>query len=179
MRDGRLATGLLLAVLVTGCGATTPAPAASGTPDPCPPTCPGTAAPVPTPTGTPPAEGSAAWDALVIASQPGELARGGNDTDASQTGQTFIVTVPAGGRLATHAVCQGRTAVTVTTDPPSDAETQLACTEAAPAEVVVVEPVGQPVARTLTVRVAAPAPARWYVVVSAAGPRPVPDAPPT
>ena len=161
---------LVVLALLSGCAtpAADPAP-----PDPCPPTCPGSAAPVPAPTGTDPAEGSAAYDALVVGPEPGELARGGNDEDVSATGRTFQVTVPAGARLRSRTVCQGRTTVTVTTQPSSGAESELACTEGAPAEVIVEEPSVQATATAYAVRVDAPAPSRWYAVLSAvAGPAP-------
>lgn len=158
-----VAAGLALALL-GACGGT-----GSGTPPlaACPPTCPGTAAPAPPPTDSLPADGSAAWDALVVAPQPGELARGGNDTDAGRTGESFSVVVPAGLRLRSRTVCQGRTSVTVTTDPPSGAESQLACHEAAPDEVIVQEQTVRSTATSYVVTVAAPAPVRWYAVLAA------------
>ncbi len=165
MRRGTARWAPVLALLLlAGCGRGQDAATA---PDPCPPTCPGTPTPVPSPTGTDPAEGSAAYDALVVEPEAGELARGGNDEDAELTGRTFAVVVPAGSRLRTRAVCQGRTRVTVATEPPSDAESELACTEGTPAEIIVEEPAAHPAAATYTVTVTAPAPARWYVVVSA------------
>ena len=119
------------------------------------------------PTGDAPVEGSAAYDAVVVEPQPGELARGGNDEDAALTGRTFEVVVPAGSRLRTRTVCLGRTEVVLTTEPPSAAESDLVCAEDEPREIVVEDPAVQPAATSFTVAVRAAAPARWYAVVSA------------
>ena len=137
-------------------------------PDPCPPVCPGAATPPPEPAGPAPEEGSAAYDALVVEPGPGELARLGNDRDAELTGGRLDVVVPAGSRLVTRLVCAGRTAVTVTTSPPSDAEAELACGSAEPTELIVEQSQPVPGDTAYRVRVEAPAPARWYVVLSAA-----------
>lgn len=155
--------------LLPGCGGS---PTAAPPPvEPCPPTCPGSRSPLPPPTGSDPVEGNAAYDALVIEPEPGELARGGNDEDAELTGRAFSVVVPAGSRLRTRVVCQGRTTVSVTTAPESDAESELDCTETEPREVIVAEQQVHSAGTAYLVTVAAPAPVRWYVVLSAvAGP---------
>ena len=74
--------------------------------------------------------------------------------------------MPAGSRLRTRAVCQGRAAVTVTTAPVSDAESELPCTEAQPTEVVVEERQVHDADTAYAVTVTAPGPSRWYAVVS-------------
>ena len=158
-----LGAALLLVALV-GCRSADPVVAA---PDPCPPTCPGSAAPVPSPTSSDPPEGSAAYDALVVAPGPSELARGGNDVDAALTQRTFDVTVPVGSRLRSRTVCQGRTSVTVRIDPASQAESELPCTEDAPHELIVEEQEQRPTDTVYRVVVTAPSPARWYAVLSA------------
>lgn len=170
-RARRLALVSALVVLA-GCGGQD---AVAPPPDPCPPTCPGSPSPVPAPTGTDPAEGSAAYDALVVEPEPGELARGGNDEDAALTVRDFDILVTAGARLRTRTVCQGRTAVTVTTDPPSGAESELPCTEDALAELIVEEPAAHPVDVAYHVVVTAPEPSRWYVVLSAVEGSPAPS----
>ncbi len=172
----RLGAALLMAVLI-GCGSSNDR-AAAPPPDPCPPTCPGSLAPLPSPTGSDPPEGSAAYDALVVAPEPGELARGGNDADASLTMRTFDVTVPAGSRLRTRTVCQGRTSVTVRIDPASQAESELPCTEDAPHELIVEEQEQRVTNTAYRVVVTAPSPARWYAVLSAVPGPPLPTGSP-
>lgn len=72
--------------------------------------------------------------------------------------------------LRSRTVCQGRTSVTVTTAPASGAQSELACTEQSPDEVVVQDPSPRPADTAYRVTVTAPAPVRWYAVVSAAAP---------
>jgi hypothetical protein len=120
---------------------------------------------IPSQSGAPP---SRAADIPPVTTPPleGELARGGNDTDASLTTRTFTVTLPAGQRLRTTLACQGAPTVVLKTTPKSRAEQEFACGYQAPAELTVEDsvPVSRPT--TFSVTVTADGPARWYVVIS-------------
>ena len=81
--------------------------------------------------------------------------------------RVFRVTVPAGSRLRTRAVCEGRTDLSVQAEPFAYAAFSLPCEEGRPREVTVEAPEPAPAATGYTVTVTAPAPSRWYAVVSA------------
>ena len=115
------------------------------------------------PPGTDPAEGSAFWDALRIEPLPGQLAAAGNDVAVARTSARLTAVVRPGHRLGVQAVCEGRTAVTVTTEPPSAVAVELPCGfEGAPREIGVEDPTGVAAATTYRITVSAPAPSRWY-----------------
>lgn len=121
-------------------------------------------APTPDPT-----QGSAAYPALEIGDVPGELVGSANDEDADRTDATLVATVPAGKALGVRAVCRGTTTMTITTTPDTAAATTFACGIDLP-EQRIAEAVG-PVAATTSyaITVSVPAPARWALVVYAAG----------
>ena len=180
MRRTAPAAVLLLAAALSACGGADRARVEADLPrgDPCldrpadaamPEECLGGD---PAPAASPPAEGSAAYAALVIEPVPGQLAAAGNDADVARTGGQLVVTVPAGGRLGVQAVCEGAARLTVTVEPAGDAfpggvATDFPCGDGAPRESTVEEPApgAAPAARTVTVT--APAPSRWYVAVYA------------
>ena len=119
----------------------------------------------------PPEEGSAAYDALVIAPGPGELGRGGNDADAALTTLALRVVLPAGTRLRSQAVCEGTAVIELRTVPESGAASALDCgVGGVPAELVVEDPVPAATDTAYEVVVSAPAPSRWYAVLSAVPP---------
>lgn len=136
----------------------------------CEPQAVPTAAPPGAP--APPAdEGSAAYDALVVAAGPGDLARGGNDADAALTTLSLPVVLPRGTRLRSRVVCEGTTVLVLRTVPESGAASALDCgAGGVPAELVVEDQVPAATDTAYEVVVTAPAPSRWYAVVSAVPP---------
>lgn len=175
----RASAGLALLFLTACTGGSAPAvePSAAA-PDPCsevgatsvPASCiPGESGDfgaIPAQSGSPPTS-STSIPPVTAPPVPGELARGGNDKDPAQTTQTFAVTLPPGQRLRTTLACQGATTVRLVTSPQSGAEQEFACGYELPAELTVEDSVPTKAATRYTVTVTAPAPARWYVVVSA------------
>ena len=123
------------------------------------------------PAPLPPDEGSAAYDALVVAPAPGQLGRGGNDADASLTTLELRVVLPTGARLRSQVVCEGTAALELRTVPESGAASALECgAGGVPAELVVEDPVPAAADTAYEVVVTAPAPSRWYAVLSAVPP---------
>ena len=120
---------------------------------------------IPSQSGAPPTS-SAAIPAITQPAEPGELARGGNNQDASLTTKAFVVTLRAGQRLRTTLACQGAHNVVLTTTPTSAAEQTFACSYTSVAQLTVEDSVRVKTATRFVVKVAAPAPARWYVVIS-------------
>ncbi len=107
--------------------------------------------------------------AQVLPSSPPGVVEVSNNDDATLTGGTASVTVPAGQRLQVIAVCQGARTLEIRTEPDSVVEANVECEPSEPGQLTVRQPRPLEVTTTYRIVVRAPAPLR-YVVGAAAVP---------